>query len=66
MAKKKLKEYGYDALGLVGETTKKFSKGESDPAMMLGVARGGNTTARLMDSTLRVEKFNTALSLAKK
>ncbi len=65
MAKKKLKEYGYESLDALSDTMKEIRSGKSDPVKTLETARIGNTTARTMDSTLRAEKFGLAVSSLK-
>ena len=65
MAKKKLKDYGYDSLDALSDTMKEIRAGKSDPVKTLETARVGNTIARNMDSTLRVEKFGFAVSSMK-
>jgi len=60
---KKLSRFGYEALERLDKKTNEFCDGKIPLSDIAGVSKAGNTTARIMDSTLRVEKFDTAMAV---
>ena len=59
---KTLSEFGFTALDRLDKKTDDFCDDKIDFPKMSGIAKSGNTTARLMDSTLRVKKFDVAVA----
>jgi len=64
--KRDLASYGYEALDRQSEKTNEFCAGKISAIDLNTISRSGGITAREMDSTLRVEKFNTFIKLATK
>jgi len=62
MAKKKLEDYGYEALDHLSEDRSLMRSKEIDlPEAKMG-AINANATSRAMDSTLRVKKHNARIA----
>ena len=64
MSKRKLEDFGFEALEHLSEDRNLLRSKESDHAEIRLGAVNANATARSIDSVLRVKKYRTAITAA--